>query len=83
MHAPFYHVMQLQPSVLPAHNGNVPIGRLCLRYHIYKDAYSPTFREKLPCCRDYKNTKDPFAVTAKHRTTIVGHASQIMSIYST
>ena len=38
-----------------------------------------TFREKLTCCRDSKNTEGPFAVAVKRRTMIVSHASRIMS----
>jgi hypothetical protein len=47
--------------------------------HIYKEVWNTTFEEKLTCCRDSKNTEGPFAVAVKRRTTIVSHASRIMS----
>ena len=48
-------------------------------YHIYKDIWNPPSGEEWTCSHEIENTKDPFAVAMKRRTTIVDHVPCKMS----
>lgn len=45
-------------------------------HHVYKEIWSPTADEELPCVRESSNTKDPYAVAVTRKSAIVGHVSR-------
>lgn len=53
-------------------------------YHVYKDVWTPTIGDVLPCSRELSNGHDPYAVKVTLSTEVVGHLpKRINSICST
>ena len=52
----------------------------CIRgYHVYKDVWTPTIDEVLPCRRETTNEYDPFAVMVEKSEAVVGHLPRKIS----
>ena len=42
-------------------------------HHMYKDIWTPTEDDVLPCSREVENSQDPMTVVVKKGLDIVGH----------
>lgn len=52
----------------------------CVRgLHVYKDTWTPSVGEELPCKRETGNDKDRYAVAVMRGDTIVGHVPRKIS----
>ena len=52
----------------------------CVRgLHVYKDTWTPSVGEELPCKRETGSDKDRYAVAVMRGDTIVGHVPRKIS----
>ena len=52
-------------------------------FHIYKEVWTPFIGERLGCAREKSNREDPFAVTMKRGTEMVGYVPRTISCVCT
>ena len=60
-------------------NSSFSVSSAVRGYHVYKDIWTATEGEILPCSRELHNLRDPFAVAVKKGPLIVGHVPRIIS----